>query len=251
MILHCGPTGSGKSMTLYSALGEVNTPDVNIQTAEDPIEYTLAGINQMQMNRQIGLTFERALRCYLRMDPDIILVGEIRDKETAAIAVEAALTGHLLVSTLHTNDAPSTVARIGEMGVECFNISASLVCVCAQRLLRRVCKSCKQAFEPKGREKEIMEKAIGWSGQVFKANPQGCPTCNGTGYKGRVGIHELMVNSEELTEGINKEVEVADLKRIAMKNGMKTLHQDSMLKVKMGLTTFEDALANVPPDLIL
>jgi type IV pilus assembly protein PilB len=251
MILHCGPTGSGKSMTLYSALGEVNTPDVNIQTAEDPIEYTLAGINQMQMNRQIGLTFERALRCYLRMDPDIILVGEIRDKETAGIAVEAALTGHLLVSTLHTNDAPSTVARIGEMGVEPFNISASLVCVCAQRLLRRVCKNCKQPFEPKGREKELMEKAIGWTGQIFKANPQGCPTCGGTGYKGRVGIHELMTNSEELTEGINKEVEVADLKRIAMKNGMKTLHQDSMLKVKMGLTTIEEALSNVPPDLIL
>ncbi|HVS53351.1 MAG TPA: ATPase, T2SS/T4P/T4SS family [Opitutaceae bacterium] len=251
MILHCGPTGSGKSMTLYSALGEVNTPDVNIQTAEDPIEYTLAGINQMQMNRQIGLTFARALRCYLRMDPDIILVGEIRDEETAGIAVEAALTGHLLVSTLHTNDAPSTVARIGEMGVEPFNISASLVCVCAQRLLRRVCKNCKLPYTPQGREKEIMEKALGWSGQVFKANPQGCPTCSGTGYKGRVGIHELMTNSEELTEGINKEVEVAELKRIAMKNGMKTLHQDSMLKVKMGLTTIEEALANVPPDLIL
>jgi type IV pilus assembly protein PilB len=251
MILHCGPTGSGKSMTLYSALGEVNTPDVNIQTAEDPIEYTLTGINQMQMNRQIGLTFARALRCYLRMDPDIILVGEIRDNETAGIAVEAALTGHLLVSTLHTNDAPSTVARIGEMGVEAFNISASLVCVCAQRLLRRVCKNCKTAYEPAGREKEIMHKALGWSGQVFKANPQGCPTCNGTGYKGRVGIHELMTNSEELTEGINKELEVAELKRIAMKNGMKTLHQDSMLKVKMGLTTIEEALSNVPPDLIL
>ncbi|HWA09280.1 MAG TPA: ATPase, T2SS/T4P/T4SS family [Opitutaceae bacterium] len=250
MILHCGPTGSGKSMTLYSALGEVNTPDVNIQTAEDPIEYTLAGINQMQMSRQIGLTFERALRCYLRMDPDIILVGEIRDKETAGIAVEAALTGHLLVSTLHTNDAPSTVARIGEMGVEPFNISASLVCVCAQRLLRRVCKSCKQPHEPQGREKELIEKAIGWSGQIFKANPQGCPTCNGTGYKGRVGIHELMTNSEELVEGINKEAEVAVLKRIAMKNGMKTLHQDSILKVKMGLTTVEEALSNVPPDLI-
>ena len=250
MILHCGPTGSGKSMTLYSALGEVNTPDVNIQTAEDPIEYTLAGINQMQMSRQIGLTFERALRCYLRMDPDIILVGEIRDKETAGIAVEAALTGHLLVSTLHTNDAPSTVARIGEMGVEPFNISASLVCVCAQRLLRRVCKSCKQPHEPQGREKELLEKAIGWSGQIFKANPQGCPTCNGTGYKGRVGIHELMTNSEELVEGINKEAEVAVLKRIAMKNGMKTLHQDSILKVKMGLTTIEEALSNVPPDLI-
>ncbi len=250
MILHCGPTGSGKSMTLYSALGEVNTPDVNIQTAEDPIEYTLPGINQMQMSRAIGLTFARALRCYLRMDPDIILVGEIRDEETAGIAVEAALTGHLLVSTLHTNDAPSTIARIGEMGVEPFNISASLVCVCAQRLLRRVCKSCKVAYEPEGREKELMEKALGWSGQVFKAKPDGCPACGGLGYKGRVGIHELMINSEELTEAINKEVEVAGLKRIAMKNGMKTLHQDSFLKVKMGLTTIEEALSNVPPDLI-
>src|SRR5271170_6704912 len=251
MILHCGPTGSGKSMTLYSALAEVNTPDVNIQTAEDPIEYTLPGLNQMQMNRQIGLTFARALRCYLRMDPDIILVGEIRDEETAGIAAEAALTGHLLVSTLHTNDAPSTVTRLSEMGIEAFNISASLVAVCAQRLLRRVCKNCKQAYEPEGREKEILEKAIGWSGKIFKPNPQGCPTCNGNGYKGRVGIHELMVNCEELTEGINKEVEVAQLKRIAMKTGMKTLHQDSMLKVKMGLTTVEESLANVPPDLIL
>jgi type IV pilus assembly protein PilB len=251
MILHCGPTGSGKSMTLYSALGEVNTPDVNIQTAEDPIEYTLAGINQMQMSRAIGLTFARALRCYLRMDPDIILVGEIRDEETAQIAVEAALTGHLLVSTLHTNDAPSTVARIGEMGVEPFNISASLVCVCAQRLLRRVCKNCKQPYEPVGREKALLEKAIGWSGIIYKANPAGCPTCGGLGYKGRVGIHELMTNSEALTAAINKEAEVAELKRIAMKDGMKTLHQDSMLKVKMGLTTIEDALSNVPPDLIL
>ncbi|MBI2512911.1 MAG: Flp pilus assembly complex ATPase component TadA [Opitutae bacterium] len=254
MILHCGPTGSGKSMTLYSALGEVNTPDVNIQTAEDPIEYTLGGINQMQMNRQIGLTFARALRCYLRMDPDIILVGEIRDEETAGIAVEAALTGHLLVSTLHTNDAPSTVARLGEMGVEVFNISASLVCVCAQRLLRRVCKNCKVKYKPEGREWEILKKALQLDGEppeIFKANPGGCHICGGTGYKGRVGIHELMTNSEELTEAINKEAEVAELKRVAMKNGMKTLHQDSMLKVKMGLTTMEDALANVPPDLIL
>jgi type II secretory ATPase GspE/PulE/Tfp pilus assembly ATPase PilB-like protein len=254
MILHCGPTGSGKSMTLYSALGEINTPDINIQTAEDPIEYTLGGINQMQMNRQIGLTFARALRCYLRMDPDVILVGEIRDEETAGIAVEAALTGHLLVSTLHTNDAPSTIARLGEMGVEVFNISASLVCVCAQRLLRRVCKNCKVKYRPEGREWEILKKALQLEGEppeIFKANPGGCHICGGTGYKGRVGIHELMTNSEELTEAINKEAEVAELKRVAMKNGMKTLHQDSMLKVKMGLTTMEDALANVPPDLIL
>jgi type IV pilus assembly protein PilB len=252
MILHCGPTGSGKSMTLYSALSEINTPDINIQTAEDPIEYTLPGLNQMQMNRQIGLTFARALRCYLRMDPDVILVGEIRDEETAGIAVEAALTGHLLVSTLHTNDAPSTVTRLHEMGIEVFNISASLVCVCAQRLLRRVCKNCKVKYTPEGRELDILTKALGEDKyEVFKAAPGGCHVCGGTGYKGRVGIHELMTNSEELTEAINKEVEVAELKRVAMRNGMKTLHQDSMLKVKLGLTTVEEALANVPPDLIL
>jgi type IV pilus assembly protein PilB len=250
MILHCGPTGSGKSMTLYSALAEINTADLNIQTAEDPIEYTLAGINQMQMNRQIGLTFARALRCYLRMDPDVILVGEIRDRETAEIAMEAALTGHLLVSTLHTNDAPSTIARFTEMGAEPFNISASLVCVCAQRLLRRVCKTCRQPFQARDREKELLEKAIGWNGQIFKANPHGCHLCGGSGYKGRVGIHELMVNSEELTAGINRKIETAEIKRIAMRDGMKTLHQDSMLKVKEGTTTIEEALANVPPDLI-
>ena len=250
MILHCGPTGSGKSMTLYSALGEINTPDVNIQTAEDPIEYTLAGVNQMQMSRQIGLTFARALRCYLRMDPDVILVGEIRDKETAEIAMEAALTGHLLVSTLHTNDAPSTIARFTEMGAEPFNISASLVCVCAQRLLRRVCKNCKQPYEVKDREKAIIEKALGWSGQIFRANPHGCHLCGGNGYKSRVGIHELMINSEELTAAINKKLETAEIKRIAMRGGMRTLHQDSMLKVKQGTTTMDEALANVPPDLI-
>ena len=188
----------------------------------------------------------------MRADPDVMLVGEIRDRETAQIAVESALTGHLVLSTLHTNDAPTAITRLVEMGIEPFNISASLVCVCAQRLLRRVCKNCKTSYEAAGREKALLEKALGEPpGPIFKANPQGCPTCGGTGYKGRVGIHELMTNSEELTEGINKEAEVAVLKRIAMKNGMKTLHQDSMLKVKMGLTTVEEALANVPPDLIL
>jgi type IV pilus assembly protein PilB len=185
------------------------------------------------------------------MDPDVILVGEIRDQETAEIAIEAALTGHLLVSTLHTNDAPSTVARLTEMDVEPFMISASLVCVCSQRLMRRVCKNCKQPYMPEGREKQILEKSLdGWSGQVFKANPQGCPTCNGTGYKGRVGIHELMTNSEELTAAINAKAETAALKRIAIRDGMKTLHQDSMLKVKIGLSTIEEALANVPPDMM-
>lgn len=249
MILHCGPTGSGKSMTLYSALNEINTSDVVIRTAEDPIEYTLPGLNQMQMHRQIGLTFASALRAFLRQDPDVILVGEIRDKETANIAVEAALTGHLLLSTLHTNDAPTTISRLTEMGIETFMISSSLLCVCAQRLLRRVCKQCRVPHTPENREKEILEKALGWSGPIFRANPKGCPKCNGNGYKGRVGIHELMVTTEELIDAINKEVESAELKKIAMRNGMKTLHQDSMLKVKEGLTTIEEAIANVPPDM--
>lgn len=249
MILHCGPTGSGKSMTLYSALNEISSPESVIRTAEDPIEYTLAGINQMQMNRQIGLTFAAALRAFLRQDPDIILVGEIRDKETANIAVEAALTGHLLLSTLHTNDAPGTIARLTDMGIEPFMISSSLLCVCAQRLMRRVCKKCRMAYEPEGREKQIIEKAIGWSGQIYKANTKGCPVCGGSGYKGRVGIHELMTVSEELVHGINSELQTAELKKIAMGNGMKTLHQDSMLKVKEGVTTIEEGLATVPPDL--
>jgi type IV pilus assembly protein PilB len=249
MILHCGPTGSGKSMTLYSALNEVNTPDIVIRTAEDPIEYTLPGLNQMQMHRQIGLTFATALRAFLRQDPDIILVGEIRDKETAGIAVEAALTGHLLISTLHTNDAPTTVSRLTEMGVESFMVSSSLLCVCAQRLMRRVCKTCRVSYTPEGREREIIERAIGWSGPIFKANLKGCPKCGGSGYKGRVGIHELMVSNEELVAAINQELEAAELKKIAVKNGMKTLHQDSLLKVKEGLTTIEEALANVPADM--
>ncbi len=249
MILHCGPTGSGKSMTLYSALGEINAPDIVIRTAEDPIEYTLQGINQMQMHRQIGLTFASALRAFLRQDPDIILVGEIRDKETANISVEAALTGHLLISTLHTNDAPSTIARLTDMGIEPFMISSSLLCVCAQRLMRRVCKQCKVAYEPQGREKLLLETALGWSGTIYKAHPKGCPKCNSTGYKGRLGIHELMVSNNELIEGINKGLEAAELKKIAMRAGMKTLHQDSLLKVKEGLTTLEEAIATVPPDM--
>lgn len=251
MILHCGPTGSGKSMTLYSALNEINTPDIVIRTAEDPIEYTLPGLCQMQMNRKIGLTFADALRAFLRQDPDIILVGEIRDKETANIAVEAALTGHMLFSTLHTNDAPSTVARLTEMDVEPFMISASLVCVCAQRLMRRVCKTCGQIHPAEGREAEILERAIEWSGHIKQANPNGCPTCNFSGYKGRVGIHELMPTSKELVKAINAQVETAVMKRIAMENGMRTLHQDSMLKVKEGTTTMEESISTVPPDMEL
>ena len=249
MILHCGPTGSGKSMTLYSALNEINSPETVIRTAEDPIEYTLPGLCQMQMHRKIGLTFASALRSFLRQDPDIILVGEIRDKETAQIAVEAALTGHLLFSTLHTNDAPSAIARLTDMGIEPFMLSASLLCVCAQRLMRRGCKTCKQKYLPEGREMEILQKALKWNGEIYQANPRGCPACGGAGYKGRVGLHELMVVSDDLVHGINVGMESAKLKRIAVRDGMFTLHQDSLLKVRDGLTTMVEALSTVSPDM--
>jgi len=251
MILHCGPTGSGKSMTLFSALREIATPEINIQTAEDPIEYTIPGINQMQMHKQIGLSFARALRAYLRMDPDVILVGEIRDQETAEIAVEAALTGHLLLSTLHTNDAPSTVARFTDMEIEPFMISASLLVVCAQRLMRRACKSCKEEYMPEGNELEILKRALpDWEPHpIFRASEGGCKACGGNGMKGRVGIHELMQNSDELVHAINEGKETADLKRIAMATGMYTLHQDSMLKVTEGVSTILESVATVPPDM--
>lgn len=251
MILHCGPTGSGKSMTLFSALREIADPTINIQTAEDPIEYTIPGINQMQVHRQIGLDFARALRAYLRMDPDVILVGEIRDKETAEIAVEAALTGHLLLSTLHTNDAPSTIARFTDMEIEPFMISSSMLIVCAQRLMRRVCKTCRIHYTPEGKELEIIQNALpGWAASpVYKASETGCQVCGGKGYKGRIGIHELMRNNDELTRAINREADTAELKRIAMHHGMKSLHQDSILKLTEEVSTLIEALATVPPDM--
>ncbi len=250
MVLHCGPTGSGKSMTLYSALNEINSPELVIRTAEDPIEYTLPGINQMQMQKKIGLTFASALRAFLRQDPDIILVGEIRDLETAQIAVEAALTGHLLFSTLHTNDAPGTIARLTDMGIEPFMISASLICVCAQRLMRRLCKNCRESFTPEGNEAEILQKALDWKGgSIYRAAAGGCPSCGGSGYKGRIGIHELMAISEEIIRSINRKAETIELKHIAMDEGMKTLHQDSMLKVQQGISSAEEAFTTVSVDL--
>src|SRR4029077_396264 len=234
MILHCGPTGSGKSMTLYAALNEINTPEWNISTAEDPIEYTLPGLNQMQMKKDIGLTFAAALRCYLRQDPDMILVGEIRDTETAEIAIEAALTGHVLFSTLHTNDAPTTITRFGEMDIEPFMISTCLVAICAQRLLRRLC-GCKQPVDPTEDEMALLRRAKDPApiGKIMKAG--GCPKCSGSGYKGRVGIHELLKNSDELRGLINKHATADELKVAARRSGMRTMFEDCMEKVKQGL----------------
>jgi type IV pilus assembly protein PilB len=237
-------------MTLFSALREIATPEMNIQTAEDPIEYTIPGINQMQVKKQIGLDFARALRSFLRMDPDVILVGEIRDKETAQISVEAALTGHLLLSTLHTNDAPSTIARFADMGIEPFMVSASLLAVCAQRLMRRVCSSCGIQYTPEGQELNIMRNALGhdWiPTPIYKAS-NGCRKCGGIGMKGRIGIHELMRNTDALTKAINAREDAVHLKAAAIEGGMRTLHADAMLKVSEGISTILEAVSTIPPD---
>ncbi|MBV8881998.1 MAG: Flp pilus assembly complex ATPase component TadA, partial [Planctomycetaceae bacterium] len=235
MVLHVGPTGSGKSMTLYAALNEIKNPSINIHTAEDPIEYTLPGINQLQVHKEIGLTFARALRSFLRLDPDVILVGEIRDRETADIAIEASLTGHLLLSTLHTNDAPATITRFVEMGVEPYMLSSSVLVICAQRLIRRLCKHCKEAYAPDAMQRQFVGAPA--SGEVTLYKPKGCEKCNGSGYKGRVGIHEVLAPDDEFRVAVNKHgVTTEELKRIAVhKLGMTTLFWDAMEKVRAGL----------------
>ncbi|HXV84348.1 MAG TPA: type IV-A pilus assembly ATPase PilB, partial [Candidatus Binatia bacterium] len=243
MILITGPTGSGKSTTLYSALSELNKPDVNISTAEDPVEYNLVGINQVQVREQIGLSFAAALRSFLRQDPDIIMVGEIRDLETAQIAVKAALTGHLVLSTLHTNDAPSTVDRLINMGVETFLLVSSINLIAAQRLVRRICEKCKEAVEV---SPEILINLGVDSSEVGAGFPifhgRGCANCNGTGYRGRLAIYEVMVMHEALKESILRNASVVELKREAVKLGMSTLRMSALQKVREGLTTIEETV---------
>lgn len=248
MILHVGPTGSGKSMTLYAALNEIKNPTINIHTAEDPIEYTLPGINQLQVHKDIGLTFARALRSFLRLDPDVILVGEIRDKETADIAIEASLTGHLLLSTLHTNDAPSTVTRFVEMGVEPYMLSSSLLVICAQRLLRRLCRECREPYTSDAAQSRIVGAPGGRPMTLHR--PKGCAKCAGSGYKGRIGIHEVLAPDDAFRAAVNeKGVTAEQLKRIAVeKMGMTTLFWDAMEKVRQGTCSLPDALANVRQD---
>lgn len=243
MILITGPTGSGKSTTLYSALSELNKADVNISTAEDPVEYNLVGINQVQVREQIGLNFASCLRSFLRQDPDIIMVGEIRDLETAQIAVKAALTGHLVLSTLHTNDAPSTIDRLINMGVEPFLLTSSINLIAAQRLVRRICDKCKESIEvtPEALINlgvDASEAAGGFP--IFRG--RGCNNCNDTGYRGRLAIYEILVMHEGLKELILKSASAADLKREAVKSGMSTLRMSALQKVRDGLTTIEETI---------
>ncbi len=248
MILHVGPTGSGKWMTLYATLNEIKDPTVNIQTAEDPIEYTLPGINQTQVHREIGFTFQRALRSFLRLDPDIVLVGEIRDRETAETAIEASMTGHLLLSTLHTNDATSTVTRFIEMGIEPYLLGSSLLLVCAQRLLRRLCKECKEPYTPDATCRQRVGIPDGVALKLYSA--RGCDRCSGTGYRGRIGIHEVLAPDDELRAEILREGMTAEhLKKLAVERlGMTTLYWDAMEKVRAGIASREDALVNVRAD---
>jgi type IV pilus assembly protein PilB len=243
MILITGPTGSGKSTTLYSALSDLNKTDVNISTAEDPVEYSLMGINQVQVRDDIGLNFASCLRSFLRQDPDIIMVGEIRDLETAQIAVKAALTGHLVLSTLHTNDAPSTVDRLINMGVEPFLLTSSINLIVAQRLVRRICSQCKAPVEvsPEALINIGVDPAeVGAGFATFQG--KGCENCNSTGYRGRVAIYEVMVIHEALKEHVLRGVSAADLKREAVKLGMSTLRASALRKVREGLTTIEETV---------
>jgi type IV pilus assembly protein PilB len=242
MVLVTGPTGSGKTNTLYSSVARLNQVDTNIMTAEDPVEFQLAGINQVQMKEQIGLNFAAALRAFLRQDPNIILVGEIRDFETAEIGVKAALTGHLVLSTLHTNDAPSTISRLMNMGIEPFLVATSVNLICAQRLVRRICVNCKE-------ELEVPEQALidaGYSPEEAKTTKiyhgKGCSTCNKGGYKGRTGLYEVMEINDELRELILVGASALELKKKAIEQGMITLRRSGLIKVAAGQTTMEEVL---------
>ncbi len=242
IVLVTGPTGSGKTNTLYSAIAALNDPTVNIMTAEDPIEFNLAGINQVQMKEQIGLTFASALRSFLRQDPDIILVGEVRDFETAEIAVKAALTGHLVLSTLHTNDAPSTINRLMNMGIEPFLVATSVNCICAQRLVRRICTHCMEEVETPPQ----MLMQVGFAPDEVKGlrikRGRGCERCNQTGYKGRVGLFEVLLFSDEIRDMILSGASSIELKRKAVEEGMVSLRMSGLQKIREGATTLEEVL---------
>lgn len=240
IVLITGPTGSGKSSTLYAALNRLNSEEVNIITIEDPVEYQLEGINQIQVNPNVGLTFAQGLRSILRQDPNIIMVGEIRDRETAEVAIRASLTGHLVLSTLHTNDALSTVTRLIDMGIEPFLVATSLAGVVSQRLVRRICRDCQYEQEPTKREMEIFARRGIKIDKVIRG--RGCPTCNMTGYKGRIALHELLVMTDDMRRVILNHEPFSKLRELAVKNKMIFLIDDGLLKVKQGITTLEEVL---------
>jgi type IV pilus assembly protein PilB len=242
MVLVTGPTGSGKTNTLYSSIAQLNKIDTNIMTAEDPVEFNLPGINQVQMKEQIGLNFAAALRSFLRQDPNIILVGEIRDFETAEIAIKAALTGHLVLSTLHTNDAPSTISRLMNMGIEPFLVATSVHLICAQRLIRRVCKDCKEEHSTPAQALVDAGFAPAEAKKIVMYRGKGCGTCNGTGYKGRVGLYEVMEINDDLRELILIGASSLELKKKAIENGMITLRASGLQKLRDGVTTMEEVL---------
>jgi type IV pilus assembly protein PilB len=241
MVLVTGPTGSGKTTTLYSALSKVNTDEVNIMTAEDPVEYNIHGINQVLVRNEIGMTFAAALKAFLRQDPNIIMVGEIRDIETGGTAIKAALTGHLVLSTLHTNDAPSTITRLIDMGLEPFNVAAALNCVTAQRLVRRICNSCREVVEYPVEYIEAAHLTDADRDLTFHRGT-GCDKCNGTGYKGRAGLYEVMAMSSELRRMIMHGASAEELRNQALVEGMLTLRMDGMKKIERGVTTLEEVI---------
>jgi type IV pilus assembly protein PilB len=242
MVLVTGPTGSGKTTTLYSALSRVNTVETNIMTAEDPVEYNLMGINQVLVRNEIGLTFAAALKAFLRQDPNIIMIGEIRDLETGGIAIKAALTGHLVLSTLHTNDAPSTITRMIDMGIEAFNVASAVNLVVAQRLVRRICKDCKAPHTYTDEEIKVLGDNVEELKQMTFMRGTGCETCSGTGYKGRAGLYEVMAMTPELRRLILRGGSVAEIRDQAVVDGMLTLRMDGIKKISRGVTTMEEVI---------
>ncbi|HQW67851.1 MAG TPA: type IV-A pilus assembly ATPase PilB, partial [Gemmatimonadales bacterium] len=242
MVLVTGPTGSGKTTTLYSALQRINTVETNIMTAEDPVEYNLPGINQVQVRSEIGLTFAVALRAFLRQDPNIIMIGEIRDLETGGIAIKAALTGHLVLSTLHTNDAPSTIVRMIDMGIEAFNVASAVNLVVAQRLVRRICTKCKAPVTYTDEELQFLDPDVAALRKLQFYRGTGCENCSGSGYRGRAGLYEVMAMSPALRRLILMGGSTTELRDTAVSEGMLTLRMDGMKKLERGITTLEEVV---------
>jgi type II secretory ATPase GspE/PulE/Tfp pilus assembly ATPase PilB-like protein len=248
-----GPTGSGKTTTLHSALGFINTVDMKIWTAEDPVEITQRGLRQVQVHPKIDFTFAAAMRSFLRADPDVIMVGEMRDHETAAIGIEASLTGHLVFSTLHTNSAPETITRLLDMNIDPFNFADALLGIMAQRLIRVLCTKCKESYNPSPEEFEEIIEAYGydyWPGtgityspELTLYRPKGCTQCNNSGYKGRMGVHELLVGTDEMKKAIQRKASIDEMRRMAMQDGMRTLLQDAIEKAFKGVTDVKQARA--------